>query len=114
MPGNPVPYWTYKQPSKGNKMTAKTMPWTIREMSKGETRRINTGHSHEWNCSVRRDCGSGTATSANGAEFIAARHSASHTETELASTGYVVRFNWAAAAAARLANDVAGNGHTSS
>ena len=84
-------------------MSAKAMPWTIRTMSRTETLRINTGHSHEWNCSVRRDCGHGTATSERGAEFIAARHSASHTETELASTGYAVRFNYAAAAAARLA-----------
>lgn len=84
-------------------MAAKTMPWKIRTMSRQETLRINTGHSHEWNCSVRGCYGHGTSTSDTGAEFIAARHSASHAETELASTSYVVRFNWAAAAAARLA-----------
>lgn len=91
-------------------MTAKTMPWTIRTMGRHETLRINTGHSHGWNCSVRRDCGHGTATSDTGAEFLAARHSASHTETELASTGYVVRFNYAAAAAASLVNERIANG----
>ena len=84
-------------------MTAKTMPWTIRTLGRHEMLRINTGHSHEWNCSVRGCGGHGTSISDTGAEFIAARHSASHTETELASTGYVVRFNWASAAAVRLA-----------
>lgn len=79
---------------------AKTMPWKISDTYGSE--RKNTGNDYRWDCSVR-GCGhGGTANTENGAEFVAARHSATHTETELASTGYVVRVNWAALAASRL------------
>lgn len=78
----------------------KTMPWEITDTYGSE--RKNTGHDHRWDCTVRRDCGGGTALTPEGAEFLAARHSATHTETELASTGYVVRVNYAALAASRL------------
>jgi hypothetical protein len=81
----------------------KAMPYTISDTD--ATLRTNTGHDHRWDCAVA-DCDHhGTALTVTGAAFVAARHSASHTDEELASTGYVVRFNWAAAAAARLADE---------
>lgn len=87
----------------------KQMPWKISNTER--TQRLNTGHALRWDCSVATCAHGGTAPTETAAEFVAARHSATHTDAELASTGYVVRFNWAAAAAASLANEIAGNGY---
>lgn len=65
--------------------------------------KVNTGCDKTWSCSVAGCTHQGYATTSKGAEFGAARHAASHTETELAGTGYVVRVNYAALAARRLA-----------
>lgn len=78
----------------------KIMPYKLSETDR--TEHTNTGHAHRWDCAVSGCTHGGTAATETGAEFVAARHSASHTDAELASTGYVVRFNYAAAAAARL------------
>lgn len=79
-----------------------TMPYTTRNTD--HTERANTGNAKRWDCAVSGCTHGGTAATITRAVFLAARHSASHTDTELASTGYVVRFNWAAAAATRLAS----------
>lgn len=78
----------------------KTMPYMIRESE--HTVRVNTGCAMTWTCSVPGCSHAGYATTEARAEFSAARHAASHTETELASTGYAVRVNYAALAATRL------------
>lgn len=76
----------------------KIMPWKISDTYGSEL--ANTGNALRWDCSVPGCTHGGTAPTSVAAEFVAARHSAAHTDEELASTGYVVRFNWAAAAAA--------------
>lgn len=54
----------------------------------------------EWLCRVAGCTHHDVTATRSGAEHLAARHAATHTETELASTGYVVRVNYAALAAA--------------
>lgn len=78
------------------------MPWKITDTD--NTLRTNAGHPKQWHCSVGGCTHHGTAPTESAAEFVAARHSASHTDAELSSTGYRVRFNWVAAAVASLSN----------
>lgn len=79
----------------------KTMPYTISDNY--GTHLDNTGHALVWNCSVAGCDHSGSGNGRDLVERSAARHSATHTDAEIASTGYVVRVNWAALAAERLA-----------
>jgi hypothetical protein len=80
----------------------KIMPWTTgpNRFANDTTRRR---FPFRWDCAVKNCNHGGPSTSEEGAELIASRHSATHTETEIASTGYVVRFNYVAAAMERLA-----------
>ena len=66
----------------------KTMPWTISDTDR--TLRANTGNAAQWVCSVSGCTHRGTATDEKSAELPASRHSATHTNEELASTGYDV------------------------
>lgn len=78
-----------------------TMPYTISDNY--GTHLTNTGHTLVWNCSVSGCSHHGSGNGRNAVEISAARHSATHTEAEIASTGYVVRVNYAALAAESLA-----------
>ena len=79
----------------------KVMPYTISDNY--GTHLANTGHALVWKCRVAGCSHHGSGNGHDAVETMAARHSASHTDVELASTGYVVRVNWAALAAERLA-----------
>jgi hypothetical protein len=79
----------------------KIMPYIISDNY--GTHLENTGHTLVWKCSVS-GCGHhGSGNELSRVEIMAARHSVGHTDTEISSTGYVVRVNWADLAAERLA-----------
>lgn len=78
----------------------KVMPYIISNNYGAHLR--NTGHTLVWKCSVTGCSHSGSGNGRKGVEIMAARHSASHTETEISSTGYRVRVNWAALAVQNL------------
>ena len=76
------------------------MPYKITESE--YVVRVNTGFPKTWTCSVPDCTHFGYDMTEREAELSAARHSVSHTETELVATGYRARINYAALAAERL------------